>query len=107
MNIKVLPYADIVFGSLTKIFSGASNVMGGWYVFPFYLISGIWGSMILDSLVLNLQGHHYQALKKYMDDNFEDSSFDEDVIYMEQNSCDFKQCIRVIDSDAEAICDLL
>jgi len=30
MNINVLPYADVVVSSLTKVFSGASNVMGGW-----------------------------------------------------------------------------
>jgi cystathionine gamma-synthase len=29
VNIEVLPWADIVVSSLTKIFSGASNVMGG------------------------------------------------------------------------------
>ena len=42
-----------------------------------------------------------------MDDNFEDSYFDEDAIYMERNSRDFKQRIRLIDSNAEAICDFL
>ena len=30
MNVHVLPYADIVVSSLTKVFSGDSNVMGGW-----------------------------------------------------------------------------
>jgi cystathionine gamma-synthase len=29
VNVEILPYADIVVSSLTKIFSGASNVMGG------------------------------------------------------------------------------
>jgi cystathionine gamma-synthase len=29
VNVEVLPYADMVVSSLTKIFSGASNVMGG------------------------------------------------------------------------------
>ncbi len=29
MNVEVLTYADIVVSSLTKIFSGAANVMGG------------------------------------------------------------------------------
>ena len=29
VNVEVLPYADIVVSSLTKVFSGASNVMGG------------------------------------------------------------------------------
>lgn len=88
VNVEVLPYADVMVSSLSKIFSGASNVMGG-------------------SLVLNPQGRHYQALKKYMDDNFEDFYFDEDAIFMERNSRDFKQRIRIIDFNAEAICDLL
>jgi cystathionine gamma-synthase len=30
LNVNVLPYADILVSSLTKIFSGDSNVMGGW-----------------------------------------------------------------------------
>lgn len=30
LNVHVLPYADVVVSSLTKIFSGDSNVMGGW-----------------------------------------------------------------------------
>ena len=29
VNVDVLPYADIVVSSLTKVFSGAVNVMGG------------------------------------------------------------------------------
>jgi len=32
VNVNVFPYADIVVSSLTKVFSGASNVMGGRYV---------------------------------------------------------------------------
>jgi cystathionine gamma-synthase len=31
MNVHVLPYADVAVSSLTKIFSGDSNVMGGRY----------------------------------------------------------------------------
>ena len=31
MNVEVLKYADIVVSSLTKIFSGAANCMGGRY----------------------------------------------------------------------------
>ena len=30
MNVHVLPFADVVVTSLTKVFSGDSNVMGGW-----------------------------------------------------------------------------
>ena len=29
VNVDVLPFADIIVSSLTKVFSGASNVMGG------------------------------------------------------------------------------
>jgi cystathionine gamma-synthase len=29
INVEVMTYADIVVSSLTKIFSGESNVMGG------------------------------------------------------------------------------
>lgn len=32
INVNVLPYADVVVSSLTKVFSGDSNVMGGGYV---------------------------------------------------------------------------
>ncbi len=32
VNVEVLSYADIVVSSLTKIFSGAANCMGGRYV---------------------------------------------------------------------------
>src|SRR5882757_3106652 len=40
VNVEVLPYADVVVSSLSKVFSGASNVMGGRYVFPLLCI--IW-----------------------------------------------------------------
>jgi cystathionine gamma-synthase len=42
-----------------------------------------------------------------MDDKFEDFYFDEDAIFMERNSRDFKQRIPLIDSNAQAICDFL
>ena len=32
VNVEVLPYADVVVSSLSKVFSGDSNVMGGRYV---------------------------------------------------------------------------
>ena len=48
MNVEVLPYADIVVSSLTKVFSGASNVMGGRYIFIFFsLVSIISGTLWL------------------------------------------------------------
>ena len=51
VNVEVLPYADVLVSSLSKVFSGASNVMGGRYVFFLsFFISGLWPSFILSVL---------------------------------------------------------
>ncbi|KAI0365804.1 PLP-dependent transferase [Pilatotrama ljubarskyi] len=88
VNVEVLPYADIVVSSLSKVFSGDANVMGG-------------------SLVLNPKGRHYAALKAHMASTFEDSYFDEDAIYMERNSRDFRRRIHIIDDNTLAVCTFL
>ncbi|KAJ7459751.1 pyridoxal phosphate-dependent transferase [Mycena latifolia] len=88
INVEVFPYADVVVSSLTKVFSGYSNVMGG-------------------SLCLNPQSRHYTDLKAHMDANYEDTYFDEDALYMERNSRDFIRRIKVIDANAESVCDFL
>ncbi|THH14616.1 hypothetical protein EW146_g5744 [Bondarzewia mesenterica] len=88
VNVQVLPYADIVVTSLTKVFSGDSNVMGG-------------------SLVLNPAQRHYEVLKAHMDETYEDIYFDEDAIFMERNSRDFIRRISVIDVNTEVVCDFL
>lgn len=36
VNVEVLPLADVVVSSLTKVFSGDSNVMGGRCAFAFF-----------------------------------------------------------------------
>jgi cystathionine gamma-synthase len=89
-NINVLPYADVVASSLTKIFSGDCNVMGG-------------------SAVLNPNGRYYRALKDFARAEFEekDSYWPEDVMFMERNSRDFASRIDRINSNAEAICEAL
>lgn len=69
-NINTLQYADIVVSSLTKIFSGDSNVMGG-------------------SLVLNPSSRFYHRFKTYLNNEFEDIFYVEDAIYLERNSRDF------------------
>ena len=74
--------------SLSKIFSGDANVMGG-------------------SLVLNPRGRHYAALKAHMAATYEDSYFDEDAIYMQHNSRDFRRRIELIDANALAVCEFL
>lgn len=70
LNIHTLPFSDMVAASLTKIFSGESNVMGG-------------------SLVVNPALAHYRALKEVFSDDFEDLLWPEDALYLERNSRDF------------------
>lgn len=84
-NINVLPFADIVVSSLTKIFSGDCNVMGG-------------------SAVFNPNGRYYSALKQFAHAEFEDTYWPEDVMFMERNSRDFVSRIDRINANAEAIC---
>lgn len=88
INVEVLPLADIVATSLSKLFSGDSNVMGG-------------------SLVLNPARRHYASLKERLATRYEDVYFDEDAIFMERNSRNFSQRAAKIDANAERVCDLL
>lgn len=87
-NINVLPYADIVVSSLTKVFSGDSNVMGG-------------------SLVLNTKLPFYSSLKKYFDSEYEDILWPEDALYLERNSRDFCNRSAKINENALAVVDFL
>ncbi|KXJ90667.1 pyridoxal phosphate-dependent transferase [Microdochium bolleyi] len=88
VNINVLPFADVVVSSLTKIFSGDCNVMGG-------------------SMVLNPNGRYYGALQKVLAQDFEDTYWAEDVIFMERNSRDFRSRIDRVNDNAETICRVL
>ncbi|KAH7332861.1 pyridoxal phosphate-dependent transferase [Rhizoctonia solani] len=86
-NVEVLPYADIVVSSLSKVFSGAGNAMGG-------------------SLVLNPHGKHYEALKSQLQRIYEDTYWGEDAIFMERNSRDFVSRVHAINQNTEALCEL-
>ena len=87
-NINVLPLADVVVSSLTKIFSGDSNVMGG-------------------TAILNPNSRYYASLKAAMGTEFEDTYWPEDVVFMERNSRDFSSRIDRINKNAETICSVL
>ncbi|KAF5549743.1 cystathionine gamma-synthase [Fusarium phyllophilum] len=87
-NINVLPVADVVVSSLTKIFSGDSNVMGG-------------------GLVLNPESKYYRTLKTTMNEIYEDNYWPEDVIFMERNSRDFESRVVRINANSDAICEVL
>ncbi|OCL08707.1 cystathionine gamma-synthase [Glonium stellatum] len=88
LNVNVLPYADVVVSSLTKVFSGDSNVMGG-------------------SAVLNPNGRYYNVLKQTWVADYEDNHWAEDSVFLERNSRDFVPRIERINTNAEAICDVL
>ena len=88
LNVHVLPYADIVVSSLTKIFSGDCNVMGG-------------------ALILNPHSPYYESLKSGFDAEYEDNHFEEDSIYLERNSRDFAPRIARINENAEVIASIL
>jgi cystathionine gamma-synthase len=88
INVNVFPQSDVVVSSLTKVFTGECNVMGG-------------------SAVLNPHGLYYEALKAVATKIYEDNYWAEDVIVMERNSRDFVSRIKRINRNAEAICDVL
>lgn len=88
VNINILPLADIVVSSLTKIFSGDSNVMGG-------------------SAVLNPNAQYYAGLKATYGRDYEDIYWAEDAVFLERNSRDFVARIEQINSTTENITALL
>ena len=88
INVDVLPFADIVVSSLTKVFTGEANVMGG-------------------SLVINPDSKYYRLIKKAMTSEYEDNYWPEDAIFMERNSRDFISRIHRINSNAEMVCEIL
>lgn len=88
LNIHVLPYADLVASSLTKVFSGDSNVMGG-------------------SLIINPSSRYYLQLKGYFDAEYEDCFWAEDALYLERNSRDFAERSAKINDTALAALNLL
>lgn len=88
LNVHVLPYADLVASSLTKVFSGASNVMAG-------------------SIILNPSSKMYPSLKQYFNEYHEDCFWAEDALYLERNSRDFAVRSHKINETTLAAVDLL
>lgn len=88
ININVLPYADVVVSSLTKIFSGDSNVMGG-------------------SMILNHSLPLYEGLKQAQFQQYEDNYWAVDAIFMERNSRDYVGRIHRINTNAVAMTERL
>ncbi|RYP75864.1 hypothetical protein DL771_002128 [Monosporascus sp. 5C6A] len=88
VNVDILQLVDVVVTSLTKLFSGACNVMGG-------------------STILNPQSRHYGKLQKILSDIFEDTYFPEDAKIMARNCADFPQRVKRINGNAQDVATLL
>lgn len=88
VNVDVLRVADVVWSSLTKMFSGACDTMGG-------------------TAVLNNRGRHYRELSHLLHAGFVDTYYPPDAIVMEKNSRDFVQRVRQSNANAELLVSLL
>ena len=84
VNLDLLPYADVICTSLTKMFSGACNVMGG-------------------SIALNPKSPHYHAFSSKLETSRVDSHFPSDVLIMAANSSDFPSRVRKANKSASII----
>ena len=56
---------------------------------------------------MNTQGKYYANFKDFMGDDYEDNHWGEDSIFLERNSRDFIPRIEKINTNAEAICNIL
>ncbi|GAB1209972.1 hypothetical protein APSETT445_008760 [Aspergillus pseudonomiae] len=88
VNIDVLPYVDVIMTSLTKIFSGMCNVMGG-------------------SVVVNPQSSHYTTIHSALTALYEDTYFPLEAMIMAQNASDFEERVKQCSANAHTIANLL
>ncbi|KAJ3273908.1 hypothetical protein HDV01_003739 [Terramyces sp. JEL0728] len=88
VNINILNYCHIVVSSLTKVFSGDSNVMGG-------------------SLIVNPLSNLANTLIDKVQELYQDDLWHEDVLFLERNSRHFKYRIGAINNNTERLCDVL
>ncbi|EED15893.1 cystathionine beta-lyase, putative [Talaromyces stipitatus ATCC 10500] len=88
VNLALFPYCDVICTSLTKMFSGACNVMGG-------------------SIVLNSQSPWFSRLESAMLKHKPEPYFSLDAIVMERNSRDFTERVLKASANADIIVDML
>ena len=86
INTNVLPYCHIIVSSLTKVFSGDSNVMGG-------------------SIVLNPDTNLYQELESKTKEIYQNTVWRDDIIYLERNSRTFQRRVLQINQNTLELCD--
>ncbi|KAF5020258.1 hypothetical protein F66182_7736 [Fusarium sp. NRRL 66182] len=87
-NVDVLPVADIVVSSLTKLFSGHADVMGG-------------------SAILNPSSRRYHELKNQFHQEFANDLFTGDARVLRHNSEDYLQRATIVNYNAKMVTDWL
>lgn len=88
VNVDILWSCDIICTSLTKMFSGGCNVMGG-------------------SVVLNRHSPVYESMQRALSEKSADTYFPDDVLVMERNSRDFESRVIAASKNAEHMAEKL
>jgi len=88
VNIDAFRVADAVTTSLTKYFSGSSDVMAG-------------------SLVLNRRSPYYGRFSSYLKLHFDDCFWFEDAVVLEKNSRDYEKRVRRINDSGRCLAEYL
>ena len=89
INVNLLRSCDVICTSLTKMFSGGCNVMGG-------------------AVTLSPESPHHANLVSTLREEHDDSAwFPEDVLTMEQNSRDFRERVLRANTNTEFVVNLL
>ncbi|XEV01775.1 hypothetical protein FSHL1_007062 [Fusarium sambucinum] len=89
INVDILPYVDIIMSSLTKMFSGASDVTGG-------------------SVVVNPNSPHHDDILRYLRVQYENvCCFPGDITALLRNSINMVDRVRTANENAIAVVDLL
>lgn len=92
INTSLLAHCDIICTNLSKMFSGACNVMGG-------------------SVLINPKSRHCTSLRSAIPGSDNQDSppgyFPLDILVMEKNSVDFERRVRIASRNAEKIVDIL
>ncbi|KAL4944309.1 hypothetical protein BDV06DRAFT_220463 [Aspergillus oleicola] len=88
INIDVLPYSDVAITSLTKIFNGAGNAMGG-------------------SVVVSPESRYYNTIHTKLAAIYEDLLFPAEALVLSQNSRDLEERVQQCNSNALALATFL
>jgi cystathionine gamma-synthase len=88
VNVDILPYVDIAMTSLTKIFSGASNVMGG-------------------SVIVNPKSPYYAKIHARLTATWEDILFPGDISVLAANCPQYVERVQYCSRSALAVATLL